>query len=81
MGIGNSLREKTLGIYGYGRLGSVVAGYGKAFGMRVLVWAREASLAKERADDMRAARLKEAFLKRVMSTRCICGWWRRRAGL
>jgi D-3-phosphoglycerate dehydrogenase / 2-oxoglutarate reductase len=43
IGVGNSLRGKTLGIYGYGRIGSVVAGYGKAFGMNVMVWAREAS--------------------------------------
>ena len=34
IGVGNTLREKTLGIYGYGRIGSAVAGYGKAFGMR-----------------------------------------------
>ena len=38
IGIGNSLRGKTLGIYGYGRIGTTVAGYGKAFGMNVLVW-------------------------------------------
>src|SRR6266568_6170690 len=50
IGVGNSLRGKTLGIYGYGRIGSVVAGYGKAFGMKVLVWAREASLARARED-------------------------------
>src|SRR5438093_12139236 len=37
IGVGNTLRDKTLGIYGYGRIGAVVAGYGKAFGMRVLV--------------------------------------------
>ena len=43
MGVGNTLRAKTLGIYGYGRIGSAVAGYGRAFGMKVLVWAREAS--------------------------------------
>lgn len=43
IGIGQSLRDKTLGIYGYGRIGSVVAGYGKAFGMRVLVWSGEIS--------------------------------------
>ena len=42
IGVGSTLREKTLGIFGYGRIGSVVAGYGKAFGMNVLVWAREA---------------------------------------
>jgi D-3-phosphoglycerate dehydrogenase / 2-oxoglutarate reductase len=39
-GVGHTLRGKTLGIYGYGRIGAVVAGYGKAFGMKVLVWAR-----------------------------------------
>src|SRR6266705_894986 len=44
IGVGNDLRGKTLGIYGYGRIGSVVAGYGKAFGMKILVWAREGSL-------------------------------------
>ena len=41
IGVGTTLRGKTLGIFGYGRIGSVVAGYGKAFGMKVLVWARE----------------------------------------
>jgi D-3-phosphoglycerate dehydrogenase / 2-oxoglutarate reductase len=50
IGVGNSLRGKTLGIFGYGRIGAVVAGYGKAFGMNVLVWAREASLTRARAD-------------------------------
>src|SRR5919108_1887381 len=44
IGIGNSLRGKTLGIYGYGRIGSVVAGYGKTFGMKLIVWASGASL-------------------------------------
>jgi D-3-phosphoglycerate dehydrogenase / 2-oxoglutarate reductase len=42
--LGTGLRGRTLGIYGYGRIGSVVAGYGQAFGMRVLVWGREGSL-------------------------------------
>jgi D-3-phosphoglycerate dehydrogenase len=60
-GVGQSLRGKTLGIYGYGRIGSVVAGYGKAFGMKVLVWAREASLARAQADGYTTARSKEAF--------------------
>ena len=41
IGVGNSLRGKTLGIYGYGRIGATVAGYGKAFGMNILVWAGE----------------------------------------
>jgi D-3-phosphoglycerate dehydrogenase / 2-oxoglutarate reductase len=64
IGVGHSLRGKTLGIYGYGRIGSVVAGYGKAFGMKVLVWAREAALAKARADGYEAAASKEAFFER-----------------
>jgi D-3-phosphoglycerate dehydrogenase / 2-oxoglutarate reductase len=63
IGVGYGLRGKTLGIYGYGRLGSVVAGYGKAFGMNVLVWAREAALARARADGYSAARSKQAFFE------------------
>jgi D-3-phosphoglycerate dehydrogenase len=61
IGVGNSLRGKTLGIYGYGRIGSVVAGYGKAFGMNVLVWAREGSLNRARSDGYAVAASKEAF--------------------
>jgi D-3-phosphoglycerate dehydrogenase len=61
VGVGNSLRGRTLGIYGYGRIGSTVAGYGKAFGMKVLVWARPDSLAQARADGYAAAAGKEAF--------------------
>jgi D-3-phosphoglycerate dehydrogenase len=63
IGVGNSLRGKTLGIFGFGRIGAVVAGYGKAFGMNVLIWAREASLARARADGYVAARGKEAFFE------------------
>ncbi len=61
--VGNSLRGKLLGIYGYGRIGSVVACYGKAFGMNVAVWAREVSLAQARADGHRIARSKESFFE------------------
>src|SRR5580698_4850077 len=50
IGVGASLREKTLAIFGYGRIGSVVAGYGKAFGMNILVWSSERSLARARAE-------------------------------
>ena len=63
IGVGQSLRDKVLGIYGYGRIGTVVAGYGKAFGMQVIVWARDASLAQARADGFAAARSKEAFFE------------------
>ena len=50
IGVGQTLRGKTLGIFGYGRIGRVVAGYGKAFGMDVVVWARAASRERARAD-------------------------------
>jgi D-3-phosphoglycerate dehydrogenase len=62
-GVGHTLRGKTLGIYGYGRIGAVVAGYGKAFGMKVLVWAREPALAQARADGYEAASSKAAFFE------------------
>jgi D-3-phosphoglycerate dehydrogenase len=61
--VGVGLRGKTLGIYGYGRIGAVVAGYGRAFGMNVLVWAREATLAKARADGYAVAPSKAAFFE------------------
>lgn len=61
--VGYGLRGRTLGVYGYGRIGAVIAGYGKAFGMKVLVWAREDSLARARADGYAAARSKEAFFE------------------
>jgi D-3-phosphoglycerate dehydrogenase len=60
-GVGSDVRGKTLGIYGYGRIGSVVAGYGKAFGMNILIWAREGSLERARSDGYQAARSKEQF--------------------
>lgn len=63
IGVGTGLHGRTLGIYGYGRIGSVVAGYGKEFGMKVLVWARESSLARARADGYSAARSKQAFFE------------------
>ena len=57
------MRGKTLGIYGYGRIGSVVAGYGKAFGLDVQVWARDASRARARDDGYAAAASKAAFFE------------------
>ena len=61
MGVGSTLRGKTLGIHGYGRIGRVVAGYGKAFGMRVAVWAREASRQRALADGFDVAASQEDF--------------------
>jgi D-3-phosphoglycerate dehydrogenase len=63
IGVGSTLRGKTLGVYGYGRIGSVVAGYGRAFGMKVMVWARDAALAQARADGNMAASSKAAFFE------------------
>ncbi len=61
IGVGHTLRGKTLGLFGYGRIGRVVAEYGKAFGMEVLVWARPDSLRRAGADGWSVAASKEAF--------------------
>lgn len=63
IGVGTTLRGKTLGIYGYGRIGAVVAGYGKAFGMDVLIWARETSLAQAQTDGYTVAKSKKQFFE------------------
>jgi len=59
-GLGNTLRGKTLGIWGYGRIGQLVAKYGQAFGMNVKVWGREASRAQALADGFQAFTSREA---------------------
>jgi D-3-phosphoglycerate dehydrogenase len=59
--IGIGLRGRTLGIFGYGKIGAVVAGYGRAFGMSVLVWGRETTRDKARAEGYAVAASKEAF--------------------
>jgi D-3-phosphoglycerate dehydrogenase len=63
-GVGRTLRGLTLGIYGYGRIGATVAGYGKAFGMNVVVWAREASRERAARDGYAVAASKDAFFER-----------------
>jgi D-3-phosphoglycerate dehydrogenase / 2-oxoglutarate reductase len=63
IGVGTTLRGKTLGIFGYGRIGATVAGYGKAFGMKVAAWAREESLKRARADGYATARSKAEFFE------------------
>jgi D-3-phosphoglycerate dehydrogenase len=64
MGVGTSLRNKTLGIFGYGRIGSAVASYGKAFGMNVVVWARPNSMLRAKAEGHLVAPSKLAFFER-----------------
>jgi D-3-phosphoglycerate dehydrogenase len=63
-GVGSSLGGKTLGIYGYGRLGRVVAGYGRAFGMDVVVWASESGRERAEADGAVVSASREAFFER-----------------
>jgi D-3-phosphoglycerate dehydrogenase / 2-oxoglutarate reductase len=63
IGVGNTLRGKTLGIFGYGRIGSVVAGYGHAFGMNPLIWARQASRERARDDGHQTAESKSVFFE------------------
>ncbi len=63
MGVGTTLRGKTLGLYGWGRIAHAVAEYGRAFGMRVLVWASERSREQARAEGVEVAASKEAFFE------------------
>jgi D-3-phosphoglycerate dehydrogenase len=54
-GLGTVLRGRTLGVWGYGKIGQLVAGYGKAFGMRVLVWGSQSARERAAADGLQAA--------------------------
>ena len=65
MGVGTTLRGKTLGLYGYGRIARVVAGYGRAFGMNVLIWAREPSRAEALEDGYAVAVNKREFFSQA----------------
>jgi D-3-phosphoglycerate dehydrogenase len=59
--IGTGLKDKTLGVYAYGRIGSVVAQVGRAFGMKVVCWGREGSLGKAKEAGFEVAASREAF--------------------
>ncbi len=60
-GVGRTANGKRLGIYGYGKIGRIVAGYARAFGMEVVVWGREGSQEAARADGIGVAESREAF--------------------
>jgi D-3-phosphoglycerate dehydrogenase len=62
-GVGRTLRGKTLGVFGYGRIGATVAGYGKAFGMHVMAWGRDESLQRARSDGCATPRTKAEFFE------------------
>jgi D-3-phosphoglycerate dehydrogenase len=62
--MGDVLHGRTLGIFGYGRIGALIAGYGRAFGMQVLVWGRSTTLEKARADGHGTAGSKRELFER-----------------
>jgi D-3-phosphoglycerate dehydrogenase / 2-oxoglutarate reductase len=61
MGVGSTVRGKTLGVHGYGRIGRAVAGFGRAFDMKVLVWARPEARERAASDGYEAAASREQF--------------------
>ena len=61
MGVGRSLRGRRLGLYGYGRIGRVVADYARAFGMEVVWWSSEAGRAQAKADGETVPESRAAF--------------------
>lgn len=64
-GLGTVLRGRTLAIWSYGKIGKIIAGYGKAFGMRVLVWGGEASCQAALADGVEVAPSRAAFFEQA----------------
>ena len=60
-GLGSVLQGKTLGVWGYGKIGQLVAGYGLAFGMRVVVWGRDATRERAAVDGFEVADSKDAL--------------------
>ncbi len=62
-GLGQVLRGQTLGIWGYGKIGRLIAGYGKAFNMNVLIWGRESSLESARANGLATAESRAALFE------------------
>jgi D-3-phosphoglycerate dehydrogenase len=58
-GLGMVLKGRVLGIWGYGKIGQLVAGYGKAFGMKVLVWGSQAARERAAGDGLQAAATRE----------------------
>ncbi len=62
-GIGSELNGKFLGIWGYGKIGRMVAGYGRAFGMHVVIWGSESSLEQARQDGYATASSRESFFE------------------
>jgi len=64
-GLGRVLKGRTLGIWGYGKIGHLIAGYAQAFGMQVMVWGSDKSRAAAAADGLSAAPTREAFFEQA----------------
>jgi len=62
-GLGMVLHGKTLGVWSYGRIGKLVAGYGRAFGMHVVIWGSEDAQARAKADGFAVADSREGFFE------------------
>jgi D-3-phosphoglycerate dehydrogenase / 2-oxoglutarate reductase len=62
-GIGMVLKGKTLGVWGFGKIGQLIAGYGQAFSMKVLVWGREGSLERAHSAGYAAAASQDEFFE------------------
>ena len=62
-GLGTVLKGKTLGIWSYGKVGQILAGYGRAFGMRVVIWGRDNSKTQALADGYEIAQSKTEFFE------------------
>lgn len=62
-GLGRTLHGRTLGLFGYGKIGKLIAGYAQAFNMKVVVWGRPSTTDRARADGLETAVSKEAFFE------------------
>lgn len=62
-GLGTVLKGKTLGIWGYGKIGQMVASYGRAFGMHVQIWGGDESRIRAVKDGLTAAPSRESFFE------------------
>ncbi|MCW5652309.1 D-2-hydroxyacid dehydrogenase family protein [Hydrogenophaga sp.] len=62
-GLGMVLRGRTLGVWSYGRIGQIVAGYGRAFGMRVLIWGSEEARARAAAEGYETVENKQVLFE------------------
>lgn len=62
--LGRTVRGKTLGVLGYGNIGKLVAGYGKAFGMKVLASGREGTRTRAAADGVECTSTRRELFER-----------------